>query len=140
MKNNILTAISIFFYLTILLFTGCSKEEATIENWILGTWSVDTYVQEDYDENGILVSESPSTSQGNIEFREDGTGVDTGGNFIGSEFTWTNTDKTLELTEGSTVTVYDIEEYSFTDFIFSITEDNQSGGTSVERWYLSKVQ
>ncbi len=140
MKKNILTVISIFFYLTILLFTGCSKEETTIENWILGTWSVDTYVQLDYDENGKLVSESPSTDQGNIEFRKDGTGADTGGNFIGSEFTWTNTDTTLELTEGSTVTVYDIEEYSFTDFIFSISEDNQSGGTSVERWYLSKVQ
>ena len=54
---------------------------------------------------------------------------------MGSDFTWTNTDKTLILTQGQTTTNYDIESYSTSNFVFSITDP---GDKSVERWHLSK--
>lgn len=127
-----------FLLLTVLIiFSGCRKDEVKIEKWIVGTWNMDKYVQETYSD-GKLQGTSESTNQGKIEFRKDGTGTDIGGNFIGSDFTWTNTDKVLELTEGlGNKTVYDIENFSKKDFVFSITHIS---GTEkeIERWYLSK--
>jgi hypothetical protein len=58
------------------------------------------------------MGESESLNQGKIQFKTDGTGIDIGGNFIGGEFTWTNTDKSLSLTTGAGLTTYVIEEYS----------------------------
>lgn len=131
------TLIAVFLLTALTFFSGCSKDdEAKIEDWIVGTWSIDKYVQKTYSD-GELQGESKSTNQGEIVFREDGTGTDKGGNFIGSDFTWTNTDEILELTEDGSTTVYDIEEFSETNFVFSITHTN---GTEkeVERWFLSK--
>lgn len=134
-KVTILVAIFLLAILTI--FTSCSKDDETkIENWIVGTWNMDKYVQKTYSD-GVLQGESESTNLGKIEFREDGTGTDIGGNFIGSDFTWTNTDEILELKENGSTTVYDIEDFSETNFIFSITH---TSGTEkeIERWFLSK--
>lgn len=118
------------------IFPGCNKDEVKIENWIVGTWNLDKYVQKTYSD-GNLQGESESTDLGEIVFREDGTGMDKGGNFIGSSFTWTNTNEELELTENGSTTVYDIEDYSSQEFTFSITH---TSGTEkeVERWFLSK--
>jgi hypothetical protein len=135
MTQRTFMAATILFFL-LAGFSGCSKEEETIEKWIIGTWEIDRYVQENYD-NGELVGDSESLNQGKIEFKTDGTGYDFGGNFIGGEFTWTNTDTSLSLTTGGGVTVYVIEEYSNSAFIFSIT-DLKSNKKDVERWYLSK--
>ncbi|MGV9141959.1 MAG: hypothetical protein ACOC1X_03380 [Promethearchaeota archaeon] len=117
-----------------IIFSSCEEEE--IENWIVGTWNIDKYEQLDY-EDGELTGESVSTNQGKIEFNEDGTGSDIGGNFIGSDFEWENTDEKLILTAGGTTTEYKIEEYSSTNFVFSITTTNGSA-KEVQRWYLSK--
>jgi hypothetical protein len=135
MTQRIFMAATILFFL-LAGFSGCSKEEETIEKWIIGTWEIDRYVQENYD-NGELVGDSESLNQGKIEFKTDGKGFDLGGNFIGGEFTWTNTDTSLSLTTGGGLTVYVIEEYSNSAFIFSIT-DVKSNKKDVERWYLSK--
>jgi hypothetical protein len=121
----------------LIAFTSCEKEEEQIENWIVGTWNVDKYEQLDYNEDGELEGESESTDQGKIEFRKDGTGTDIGGNFIGSDFKWENTDEKLILTAGGTTTEYEIEEYSTTNFVFSITTPSNSG-EEVQRWHLSK--
>ncbi len=136
MIRKIFSTTIILLFVTAIVLPGCSKEEETIENWILGTWNVDKYEQQDF-EDGIKepTSTSQSIDQGEIVFREDGTGEDIGGNFMGSDFTWTNTDKTLILTQGETITNYDIESYSTSNFVFSITDP---GDKSVERWHLSK--
>ncbi|MFO8235011.1 MAG: hypothetical protein R6U04_06385 [Bacteroidales bacterium] len=115
------------------LFFGLFRE---IENWIVGTWNIDKYEQLDY-EDGELTGESESLDQGEIEFYEDGTGSDIGGNFIGSDFEWENTDEELILTAGGTTTEYKIEEYSTTNFVFSITTTSGSA-KEVQRWHLSK--
>ena len=136
MIRKIFSITAILLFVTAIFLPGCSKEEEAIENWILGTWNVDKYIQQDF-EDGKLTSESESTNQGEIVFKENGTGEDIGGNFMGSVFTWTNTDKTLTLTQEQTTTNYDIESYSTSNFVFSIT-DTYPGGKSVERWYFSK--
>lgn len=136
MKKRIILVAS-FAIATLIFFSACSKnEELTIENWITGTWELDKYLQQDFKDD-ILVSESESLNQGKVQFNEDGTGEDIGGNFIGSEFEWSNTDEKLTLISGSDTTLYDIEEYSQTYFIFSLTISNGSD-THVERWFLSK--
>lgn len=113
-----------------------SSDSKKIENWIVGTWSLDTYAQETYSD-GVLQGTSESTNQGKIEFRKDGTGTDMGGNFIGSDFEWNNTDTELILTEGNSTTTYVIENFSKDEFDFSITH---TSGTEkeIERWSLSK--
>ena len=129
--------LAILFITVLTIFSGCKKDdEAKIGDWIIGTWDVDKYVQQDF-EDGILTSESESTDQGKIVFREDGTGEDIGGNFTGSVFTFTNTNETLILTQEQTVTTFDIESFSKSNFVFSIT-DTYTGGKSLERWYFSK--
>ncbi|GEM_PF-1062051 len=130
------TAAATLFFLLVTVFSSCSKEEETIGNWIIGTWDIDRYVQLNYD-NGEVMGDSESLNQGKIEFKADGTGNDIGGNFIGGEFTWTNTAKSLSLTTGGGLTTYVIEEYSNSAFIFSIT-DIKGDNKDVERWYLSK--
>ena len=138
MIKKIFSTSIILLFVTAIFLPGCSKEEKAIENWILGTWNVDKYVQQDFEDGKEEpTSESESTNQGEIVFRQDGTGEDIGGNFMGSVFTWTNTDKALVLTQGQTTTTYDIESYSTSNFVFSITIPS-SGGKSVERWYFSK--
>ncbi|MGM0376617.1 MAG: hypothetical protein ACQEQ0_07575 [Bacteroidota bacterium] len=135
--NKVTPSLAILLLGILTIFTSCSKDDETkIENWIVGTWNMDKYVQKTYSD-GTLQGESESTNLGEIEFRKDGTGTDIGGNFIGSDFTWTNTDEILELTENGSTTVYDIEDFSETNFIFSITH---TSGTEkeVERWFLSK--
>lgn len=128
---------AVLFIAVLTIFSGCKKDdEAKIGDWIIGTWNVDRYVQQDF-EDGILTSESESTDQGKIVFRGDGTGEDIGGNFMGSVFTYTNTDEALILTQGQTTTVFDIESFSTSHFVFSIT-DTYTGGKSLERWYFSK--
>ena len=128
--------VTILLFVALSFFSGCRKDEAKIEKWIAGTWSVDKYVQQDF-EYGVLTSDSESTNQGKVVFRKDGTGEDIGGNFMGSVFTWLNTKNTLTLTQEQKITHYDIESFSSSNFIFSIT-DTYSGGKSVERWYFSK--
>jgi hypothetical protein len=134
MTQKTFTAATLLFLL-VGFFSSCSKEE-NIANWILGTWEIDRYVQENYDK-GKLMGKSESLNQGKIEFKTDGTGIDIGGNFIGGEFTWTNTDKILSLTTGGGLTTYTIEEYSISAFIFSIT-DIKGDNKDIDRWYLSK--
>ncbi|MGM0613137.1 MAG: hypothetical protein ACQESM_06485 [Bacteroidota bacterium] len=135
MKKVTLTA-AIFLFAILSVFTSCSKDDEKIEDWIVGTWELDRYVQKTYSD-GVLQGESESTDQGKIEFKKDGTGTDIGGNFIGGDFTWTNTDEKLELTENGSTTIYDIEEFSETNFIFSITHTSGKE-KEVERWFLSK--
>ncbi|MBS3771335.1 MAG: hypothetical protein KGY69_13870 [Bacteroidales bacterium] len=132
MKKLVLSTI----LLASTIIFSCCEEEEKIENWIVGTWNIDKYEQLDY-EDGELTGESVSTNQGKIEFNEDGTGSDIGGNFIGSDFEWENTDEKLILTAGGTTTEYKIEEYSTTNFVFSITTTSGSA-KEVQRWYLSK--
>ena len=136
MTQRTFTIAAALFFLLVTVFSGCSKEEETIENWITGTWEIDRYVQENYD-NNILMGDSESLNQGKIQFKTDGAGTDIGGNFIGGEFTWTNTDKSLSLTTGAGLTTYIIEEYSNSAFVFSIT-DIKGDNKDVERWFLSK--
>lgn len=136
MKKLLLYPIGILF-ISLFLVSGCKKaDEEAIGKWIIGTWDVDRYVQQDY-EGGVVTSESESTDQGKIVFREDGTGEDIGGNFMGSVFTYTNTDETLILTQGQKITTYDIESFSTSAFVFSITTPSETN-KSVERWYFSK--
>ena len=124
-----------FLLLTVFIFfSGCKAD--TIENWIEGTWELDKYVQQDF-KDGKLASESESLNQGKVKFNGDGTGDDIGGNFIGGQFEWSNTAKELTLITGAGTTVYDIEEYSETDFVFSLSDVN-GDDKFVERWYLSK--
>lgn len=130
--------LAILFLLTALtVFTGCQKDETeTIEKWIVGTWELDRYVQQDF-KDGVLVSESESLNQGKVKFSDDGTGDDIGGNFIGGDFEWSNTEHELTLITGGGTTIYDIEEYSNSNFVFSLTDLN-GNDKAVERWYLSK--
>ena len=123
--------------ISLFIVSGCKKaDEEAIGKWIIGTWEIDRYVQQDY-EDGVVTSESESTNQGKIVFREDGTGEDIGGNFNGSVFTYENTDTELILTAGQTVTEYVVESFSTTAFEFSITTPSGTN-KSVERWYMSK--
>lgn len=136
MKKLSFYSISIFL-ISLFLVSGCKKaDEEAIEKWIVGTWNIDLYLQQDY-EDGVVTSESESTDQGQIVFRDDGTGSDIGGNFNGSDFTYENTDTKLILTAGQTVTEYVIESFSTTDFVFSITTPSGTD-KSVQRWYMSK--
>lgn len=119
-----------------LVFISCRKDEKKIEKWIVGTWELDRYVQQDF-KDGNLVDESESVDQGKVKFNKDGTGEDIGGNFIGGDFEWSNTNETLTLITGSGTIIYDIDEYSESNFIFSLTDQN-GNDKFVERWYLSK--
>lgn len=128
---------AIFLIAILPIFTGCSKDdEAKIENWIEGTWELDKYEQQDF-KDGTLHSSSESLNQGKVKFNGNGTGDDIGGNFIGGDFEWSNDNKKLTLITGSGTTFYEIEEFSKTDFVFSLTDVN-GAEKSVERWYLSK--
>ena len=136
MKKLSFYSISIFL-ISLFLLSGCDKsDEEAIGEWIIGTWDIDLYVQQDY-EDGEVTSYSESTDQGEIVFREDGTGEDIGGNFNGSVFTYENTDTKLILTAGQTVTEYVVESFSTSEFEFSITTPSGTD-KSVERWYMSK--
>lgn len=119
-----------------LVFVSCCKDEKKIEKWIVGTWELDRYVQQDF-KDGNLADESESVDQGKVQFNKDGTGDDIGGNFIGGDFEWSNTDETLTLITGSGSTIYDIDEFSESKFVFSLTDEN-GNDKFVERWYLSK--
>jgi len=136
MKKLTFYSISIFL-ISLLFITGCNKEdEINIGKWIIGTWNIDSYVQEDYVDN-ILTNQSESVNQGQIVFRDNGTGTDIGGNFNGSDFTYDNTDTKLILTAGQTVTEYVVDSFSTSEFVFSITTPSGTN-KSVERWYMSK--
>jgi hypothetical protein len=135
--NQFKTLAAFILLSALIVFSGCKKDEAeTIEKWIVGTWELDKYEQQDF-KDGILHSSSESLNQGKVKFNDDGTGDDIGGNFIGGEFEWSNTENKLTLITGSGTTLYDIEEYSKTDFVFSLTDVN-GDDKFVERWYLSK--
>lgn len=137
MKNRKYSFGMVAFILALsLVFVSCRKEEKKIEKWIVGTWELDRYVQQDY-QNGELVSDSESVDQGKVKFNKDGTGDDIGGNFIGGDFEWSNTEETLTLITGAGTTIYEIEEYSKSKFVFSLTDQN-GNDKFVERWYLSK--
>lgn len=122
--------------MSVFILVGCQDDAQDIEKWIIGTWNIDRYVQEDY-VDGILTGESDSENQGKIVFRKDGTGEDLGGNFEGSEFEWENTKSNLFLTAGGSTISYAIEEFSTSKFVFSITETN-GNSKAVERWFFSK--
>lgn len=122
--------------MSVVLLTACQDEEQNIGKWIIGTWNIDSYVQE-VSVNGLLTSDSESVNQGKVIFRKDGTGEDLGGNFEGSAFEWSNTNSNLFLTAGGSTTSYTIEEFSTSSFVFSITETNGSS-KAIERWYFSK--
>lgn len=135
--KQIKTLATLFLLTALIAISGCKKDEAeTIEKWIVGTWELDRYVQQDF-KDGVLVSESESLDQGKVKFNDDGTGDDIGGNFIGGDFEWSNTEYELTLITGGGITVYDIEEYSKSNFVFSLTDWN-GNDKAVERWYLSK--
>ena len=125
------------FLISLFLVSGCKKtDEEIIEKWIIGTWELDKYVQQNF-KDGVLQSEIESLNQGKVKFRDDGIGEDIGGNFIGGDFEWSNTDIKLTLITGAGTTIYDIEEYSKSNFVFSLTDVN-GNDKFVERWYLSK--
>jgi hypothetical protein len=135
--KQVKTLATLFLLTALTVFSGCEKdEEKTIEKWIVGTWELDRYVQQDF-KDGVMVSESESLDQGKVKFNDDGTGDDIGGNFIGGDFEWSNTVDELTLITGGGITIYDIEEYSKSNFVFSLTDWN-GNDKSVERWYLSK--
>ena len=135
--KQIKTLATLFLLTALIAISGCKKDEAeTIEKWIVGTWELDRYVQQDF-KDGVLVSESESLDQGKVKFNDDGTGDDIGGNFIGGDFEWSNAEYELTLITGGGITVYDIEEYSKSNFVFSLTDWN-GNDKAVERWYLSK--
>lgn len=138
MRNSttLVTLFTVISFPLLTIFSGCKKEESKIEDWIVGNWELDKYEQLDY-KDGVLASSSESLNQGKVKFSDNGKGEDIGGNFIGGDFEWSNTDKTLTLITGSGTTIYKIEEYSKSDFIFSITDQNGKD-EFVERWYLSK--
>ena len=136
MKKLSFYSISIFL-ISLLLVSGCKKtEEEAIGEWIIGVWELDRYVQLDF-KDGVLHGESESLNQGKVKFSDDGTGEDIGGNFIGGDFEWSNTNEILTLITGAGTTIYDIEEYSKSNFVFSLTDVNLSD-KFVERWYMSK--
>ena len=123
--------------LLMLFILSCNKDDdEIIQKWIVGTWELDKYVQQNF-KDGVLVSESESLNQGKVRFNDNGTGDDIGGNFIGGQFEWSNTDTKLTLITGAGTTIYDIEEYSTTAFVFSLTDAN-GNDRFVERWSLSK--
>ena len=130
------TLVTLLLFTAMTIFLGCSKDEVKVEKWIVGTWELDKYEQQDF-KDGVLHSSSESLNQGKVKFNENGTGEDIGGNFIGGQFEWSNTDQKLTLITGAGTTIYDIEEYSNTDFIFSHTDVN-GVDKYVERWHLSK--
>ncbi len=136
MKNMSNYPISIFL-ITLFFALGCNKsDEEVIGKWIIGTWNVDRYIQQDY-EDGLVTSESESTDQGSIVFRDNGTGTDIGGNFNGSDFTYENTETKLILTAGQTITEYVVESFSTSEFVFSITTPSGTD-KSIELWYMSR--
>lgn len=130
------TLVALLLFTAITIFSGCKKDEEKVEKWIEGTWELDKYEQQDF-KDGVLHSSSEKLNQGKVKFNENGTGEDIGGNFIGGQFDWSNTDKKLTLITGAGTTLYDIEEYSKTNFVFSHTDVN-GNDKFVERWYLSK--
>ena len=136
MKKLSFYSISIIV-LALILVSGCKKtDEEAIGKWIIGTWELDRYVQQNF-KDGVLQGESESLNQGKVKFSDNGTGQDIGGNFIGGEFEWSNTDKKLTLITGAGTTIYDIEEFSKSSFVFSLTDVNGID-KFVERWYMSK--
>lgn len=129
---------TLLLFVLVFIVSACSKDDETkIENWLIGTWAIDKYEQQDF-KDGVMVSESASLNQGNVKFLEDGTGYDIGGNFIGGAFDWSNTDVYLILKSGSGITTYDIESFSEANFVFSITDRN-GNDWDVERWYMTKI-
>jgi hypothetical protein len=137
MKKVTLSLLAVVAITVLTVFSSCKKDETdTIEKWIVGTWELDKYEQQDF-KDGVLHSSSESLNQGKVKFNDNGTGDDIGGNFIGGQFEWSNTEKKLTLISGAGTTLYDIEEYSNTDFVFSLTDVN-GNDKFVERWYLSK--
>lgn len=68
MKKGI-ALFTVFVLTALILFTGCSKEEVKIEKWIIGTWELNRYVQQDF-KDGVLVKESESTNQGKVKFKK----------------------------------------------------------------------
>ncbi len=136
MKQNKLFAVLLMLSV-ITLFSSCKKDDdVKIESWIIGTWKLDSYVQQEF-KDGKLTQEEKKLNQGNINFKEGGVGEDFGGEFIGGDFTWSNTDAILTLVTGSGTTNYEIESFSRKEFVFSITDGNEIN-RDVERWYLSK--
>ena len=136
MKKLSFYTISIIL-ISLFLVSGCKKtDEEAIGKWIIGTWELDRYVQQNF-KDGVLLSESESLNQGKVKFRDNGTGEDIGGNFIGGDFEWSNTDKELTLITGAGTTIYVIEEFSKSYFVFSLTDVN-GNDKFIERWYMSK--
>ncbi|MGM0462356.1 MAG: hypothetical protein ACQEQ4_08065 [Fibrobacterota bacterium] len=129
---SVLGISAVFF----LVSCNVAESEEHIGEWIIGTWDIDRYVQENYIDSE-LTGESESSDQGKIKFKSDSTGYDYGGNFIGSDFTWSHTSETLSLVTEDSETVYDIDEYSHEYFEFSITVTD-GDNTDIERWHLSK--
>jgi hypothetical protein len=137
MKKVSLSLLAVLVATVLTIFPSCKKDEAeTIEKWIVGTWELDKYEQIDF-KDGVLHSSSESLNQGKVKFNDDGSGDDIGGNFIGGEFEWSNTEQKLTLITGAGTTLYDIEEYSEINFVFSLTDVN-GNDKFVERWHLSK--
>ena len=136
MKKLSFYTISILL-ISLFLVSGCKKsDEEVIGKWIIGTWELDRYVQQNF-KDGVLQGESESLNQGKVKFRDDGIGEDIGGNFIGGDFEWSNTNENLTLITGAGTTIYVIEEYSISNFVFSLTDVN-GNDKFVERWYMSK--
>ncbi|MFO7656996.1 MAG: hypothetical protein R6W78_08005 [Bacteroidales bacterium] len=136
MKKRSFYQISIIL-ISLFLVSGCKKtDEEAIGKWIIGTWELDRYVQQNF-KDGVLQGESESLNQGKVKFMDGGTGEDIGGNFIGGDFEWSNTDKELTLITGAGITIYVIEEFSKSYFVFSLTDVN-GNDKFIERWYMSK--
>ena len=136
MKKLSFYTISIFL-ISLFLVSGCKKtDEEVIGKWVIGTWELDRYVQQNF-KDGVLQGESESLNQGKVKFRDDGIGEDIGGNFIGGEFEWSNTNEKLTLITGAGTTIYVIDEYSKSNFVFSLTDVN-GNDKFVERWYMSQ--
>ena len=108
--NRLNKSILLTMLMSAFLLAGCQDDAQDIEKWIIGTWNIERYVQEDY-VNGILTGDSESVNQGQVVFRKDGTGEDLGGNFEGSGFEWENTNSNLFLTAGGSTTSFAIEEF-----------------------------
>lgn len=109
-----------------------TRNFANEKNFIIKPTSANITDKLDY-KDGVLHSSSENLNQGKVKFNEYVTGEVIGGNFIGGEFEWSNTDKKLTLITGAGTTLYDIEKYSISDFVFSLTDVN-GVDKYVERW------
>lgn len=136
MNRQIITNVNYILIILLLTLGGCGKGK--IANQLTGSWNVDQYELEEY-ENSDLKNHEVRSNEGTLIFSKDGTGTSSGFNFVNGQtsFTWSNTKKTLTVTAGTSTIEYDIIEHSKTEFIFTLTTIVNTNEKDIETWTLS---